>query len=462
MLDDFSGVNHEDKYESTQVEQKKKKFIQMTIFQAEEKTKRDEQNRIKEEAEVEADRIRKEKLGDKYKRKKLTKKREDRMDVYENCYESRKKYNDKRERIENASKLSPEEKKKELIKINLDEKEGVKVIKVDKYGDYDFDEDGKAVWHRMGSVLKNIKGKVGASLWPLLPGIESSIKNSEATNIFERNAEKAFIDLFNHSAHQYEKYNDIGKSVNPYDPQGRSNTEIYYEIKEGGVPEDIQKIVDFTKAAKGTEDDKIYIKNLRDIFKLKKALRSARGPQGLLDKAKAEKENHMVNLLNYNALGRINKIRFEKNPNIQNKLLKNIPPDRLEEFKDNVVNSGWSGKTELSNEYYLWLGLKGPVKSKITYDNKIDKHQKAVDAAIGKISDKERKNARLRQKTTASSKSYLRMAHAECEKALSKIYKLYKIKKFSYRFSSVDVASIDDIILGIEKDFENLLDSLLE
>ena len=51
---------------------------------------------------------------------------------------------------------------------------------------------------------------------------------------------------------------------------------------------------------------------------------------------------------------------------------------------------------------------------------------------------------------------------AKYDRSLLEIDRLYKIKKFSYKFASIDIASIDDTISGIEKDFENLLDGLLE
>ena len=454
LLEDFSGMSFEDRG-LPQGEQKKKSFIEMTVYQAEEKAKKDEKVRIEDERIEEIERIKKEELGDQYKRK-LTERRKDKIDTYKKCYESRKKHNDERERIKNEPNLTEEEKRKELIKENLDEKEGPLTIKVDNYGNYVFDGDD-LVWTRRGSILKQMKAEIGRDMWPILPGILKYVQNSEATNIFEQLAEKSFIDLFNHSSHQYNTYKDIGKKPNPFDELGRTNTELYYSVKEGSVPEDIQKIVDFSKAAKGTAADKKYVSNLSTIWGLKKTMRKK---QQLVDKHQMIKDNHMVNNLNYKFLGILNKYKSEKNESRRDKMFKNVPPERLTEFKQTVF-APWTASIEFPDEYYLWLGLAGPVKSKNTYNATIKKHQASLDTTEGKIRDKEMANAEIGQQTTASSRPYFRMVYAEYKKALSKIDKLCKIKKFSYKFASVNVASIDDTILGIEKDFENLLDSLI-
>jgi len=416
MLEDFSGIVYEDRNSSLQIEQKKKNFIRMTLDQTNKNLNR-----------------------------------------YESCYKARKKYNDLREEVKNKHMLTDEERKEEISAINREEKEGKVYFKDDKDGNIIVDKKGLPKKFHDYSVLKNVKWVIGSIMWPLLPSILNNIENSQATNIFEMNAEKSFLDLFDHGAKQYERYTDIGKNINPFDEQGRSNTELYYLVRDGRIPVDIQKIIDFTKKSKMTENDKIYINNLNYIFGLKKKLRKN---QDLLDKATINKENYIVNRLSYMARDRVNKIRFEKNPNEQAKLLSRIPPEKLQEFKNKVI-SEWDGYSGLSDEYYLWLGLKGPVKSKNTFNSLVNKYQNSVDKVLNDITVKEVANAKVKRLTTASKTSYLRLVHAEYKKALSKIDKLHKIKKFSYKFASVDVSSIDDTILDIEKNFESLLDTLI-
>ncbi len=414
MLDSFSGVDVRDDAEK---EKKKRDFIAMTIDQTDDDLKK-----------------------------------------YKKCYNSRKKYNDRREKVKNEPGLTEEEKKASLLKIEIDEKTGDPIsIKVDENGDPVLNKKGEIIWNRDYSFLKNVKGSIGGVMWPLLPGILKNLQNSQARNIFESNAEKAFVKIFDHQAKQYERYADIGKNVNIFDEQGRSNTELYYLVKEGRVPEDIQKIIDFTKKAKMTSIDKSYVKNLQKTFGLKKELRKR---QDLFDATSAKRENHIINRANYMASSIVYQIKFEADSIARKELLSRVPPKRLPEFEQNVIKS-WKGDSELSEEYYLWLGLKGPVSRTRTLQKVMDKYQKDIDTQMSEIKKTDIERIKLEQNTTASNNSYLRIVCAEYDKALSKIDKLYKIKRSSYKFASIDSSSIDDTILGIEKDFENLLDGLI-
>jgi len=415
MIENFSGVAPTD--EPIKEETKKKNFIKMTIDQT-----------------------------------------DDDLKLYKGCYDARKKYNEQREAVKNNPKLSEAEKKEQIHYINILEKNGDFLgFKIDKNGNFINDRKGKPKVKRDYSMLKNVKGNIGSILWPILPSILDNIQNSKYDNIFLKNAEKAFIQLFDHQAKQYERYADIGKNVNPFDDRGRSNTELYYLVKEGRIPEEIQKIIDFTKKSKMTKDDKEYVIGLQKTFGLKKELRKW---QDLLNAAINDKNVHVINRLLYKARKKIQQIQFEKDPNIRSKFLSNVPPDRLEEFETNINN--WDGTSELPDEYYLWLGLKQAVNRKKTLEMPIKRYKKDVFKLQEKIVEQEKENAKLKRYTTASTNSYLRMVTAEYDRALLKIDRLYKIKRSSYKFASIDPVSIDDTILDIEKDFENLLDSLIE
>jgi hypothetical protein len=421
MLEDFSGVAFMDN--SLEEEKKKRDFIQMTIYQAEDKEKR---------------------KGRKYKKQ---------IDWYEACYNAREKYNQKREDVKNDPKIKDEKTRQENLSfINREEKEG-------EITGYTYDKKtGETKPVIAYSVLKNVKGNVGSIMWPILPGVLNTLEQSKASNIFEKNAEKAFINLFNHQAKQYERYADLGKDPNPYDPQGRTNMELYYGIKEGGVPEEIKKIVDFSKQAKMNKSDKDYVLNLNKIWGLKKRIRNT---QKLLDEARVERDIHINNRLNDKAKSAIAALKNDKQ---RVKVFSQVPPKELPMFQK--VISAWDGKSLLKDKYYLWLGIKGPLGKKNTLQKNVDKYKNQIEAIEQAIVEKEVDNAELEKTTsariapTASGRSYLRMIKAEYNRALSKIEKYQRIKRSSYKFASIN-SSIDDIILGIEKDFENLLDSLV-
>ena len=420
MLNNFSGASADD--DAGEETRKKRNFISMTIDQT-----------------------------------------DDNLKTYKKCYYARKKYADQRSEID--PNLPKAEKQKKLSIINRAENEGdINGYKKDKNGKAILNDKEELIPTRdKGCVKKNIKSKLKRSAWQIFPAILESLQKPR-TN-FNSNlddlARKEFINIFAKDDRQYEQFIYKGKDVNPYDPQGRTNTELYWEIKEGKVPEDIKKIIDFSKSKPQntlTKNDNMYISNLNNIFGLKKKLRSL---QLLVNDAKSDLNEHISNRLNYQSERAINKILSQKDPDAQYKMVEKlgVPPLMVERFIKQISN--WNKLRPLRDEYNNWLQIFGPVNKKNTLTDTVKKYQRQVDDQIDLIKKREILNEKLRQKVIASGKSYLRMVTAEYERVLSKIDKLHKIRRSSYKFASIDPVSIDDTILGIEKDFENLLDSLV-
>jgi len=425
MLENFAGVSFEERGQEEVKQRKKRNFIKMTLDQTEKN-----------------------------------------LNLHKSCYEAREKYNKMREPFEENPHLSEEQRRQLIDPIDFEERAGeetdVQQTKmVNGVKEPVVLLSGKLQMVRAKSVLKNIKATIGEGMEPLLPSVLEAIQNSQTTDVMEKLAEKNFIQLFNHRKDRYEAYGTKGAKKNPYDEKGRTNTELYHAITNSGItPKTVTDIGDFLNISKGTKKDKEYLVNLKNLFKSKKAFRN--NVQNLRKK-EIEKATHIMHYLNPKAYERVLKIK--SNPELFKNILKNVPPKEREDFRNKVFEK-WDGKAELDNKYYAWLQkVVDPLASKIKIEDKIDKLKDSSEALWTKIKDVEKDNVILEPQTSLNrafaSGSCLRMVYAEYNKALSKIDKLCKIQKFSYKFASVDTSSIDDTILGIEKDFENLLDSLI-
>jgi hypothetical protein len=422
MLEDFSGLTSNDINYPLQAEQKKKNFVKMTLDQPDVLLKRHKQ-----------------------------------------CFEAREKYNKIREGWANNPDIDEDQEKMLLANLNTVEAGGelkYKTKKVDGKEVYVRDKNGELVSSRVGSVLKNMKSKVGENLEPILFSIYNAIQNSQTESVSGRVAEKNFLQLFNSKPGNYTLYGEGGINKNPDDPEGRRNTDFYHLITNNNVlPATVKSVGDFLNTSSGTSDDIEYFKSVQKLFKSKKGLR---GSQKALREHKKDLKNIINNYLNPLARQRRTRIMDKK---LLPEILKAVPPDKRVEFEKEVFQD-WNGKTELAHEYYVWLqGLGKPLPTK----EKIEKAIEDLDSNISELKSNieiMERNAEIKKSKTSfkqptASGSRLRMVYAEYQNALSKIDNLCKIKKFSYKFASVDTSSIDDTILGIEKDFENLLDSLI-
>jgi hypothetical protein len=408
MLERFSGIAYEEKAVPSIVKEKKRNFIKATLDQTEANLKR-----------------------------------------HRECYESREKYNKLVADVQNDTSLSEDEKKIQEAKIRTQEKRK--------------------------SVLYSVKQDVGARMGMILPSVLNTMQNSQASSIYERNAENKFLQLFDSDSSKFERHTGYGKQPNSWDEKGRSNTELYHAIQnKGKTPKSIKEIGDFSNAVKKigkpTDIDNKYHDNLVNIFLAKKKKRE-------INKLLRQKKIYRENYINYKLIpGTSRKVAYiNSNPDDKKvkTLLKKVPSARIREF--NSILAGVYNKTMFPiDAYYKWLGLTQLVRGK----QKKDKAVKDFEDSIGKIDVDietiEKANALLKPKTSPNkvkpkispkrpyaSGSYSRIVRAEYNKAVSRINKLRKIKKFSYKFASVDTALIDDTILGIKKDFENLLDNLI-
>jgi hypothetical protein len=405
MLENFSGIAYEEKAVPSIVEEKKKNFIKATLDQTEANLKR-----------------------------------------HRECYESREKYNKLVADVENDISLTEDEKKIKEAAIRTQEKRK--------------------------SVLYSIKQDVGAKMGMILPSVLNAMQNSQAPSIYERNAENKFLQLFDSDSSKFERHTGFGKQPNLWDEEGRSNTELYHAIlNKGKTPKSIKEIGDFSKAVKKigkpTAIDNKYHDNLVNIFLAKKKKRE-------INKLLRQKKIYRENYINYKLIpGTARRVAYiNSNPDDKKiiNLLKKVPSARIREF--NSILAGAYNKTMFPiDAYYSWLGLAQLVRGKQKKDKAVKEFEDSIDKIKVDIEKIEKANALLEPKTSPktslktspkrpyASGSYSRIVHAEYNKALSRINKLRKIKKFSYKFASVDTALIDDTILGIKKDFENLLDN---
>jgi hypothetical protein len=431
MLDTFSGVTVADREVPSQALQKKKNFIKITLDQSEINLKK-----------------------------------------HKSCNESRRYYNDYKQDIENNDGLNREQKDDQIDELNEAEIKGpieeyeMQMINGEPF--YPVYKKGKnkgkhKVAKRGFSVLKNTKGKIGELMEPLLPGILDAIQNSQASTVTERLAENNFMQLFNSRADQYSTYNPDtkGPKINPYDKEKRTNIELYQAILNNGiVPKTLKEIGDFANISQGTSYDNEYLKNLQSIFKLKKQRRN--NTKSLRDEEKKLSIN-MNHYLNPTASNKVQRIVSEQDPKVRLALMKGVPKSKIKEFNENVIE-GWDRTTSLDDKYYKWLGgMKRPLKSKVKSEENIEALNVSLRNSKVDLEKVENANKLLEPQTSlnrvSASGSCLRMVYAEYNKVLLKIERLCKIQKFSYKFASVDVSSIDDTILGIERDFENLLDN---
>ena len=417
MLEDFSGVSKADK--PSEKVAKQKAFIEMTLAQTD--------NDLK---------------------------------TFKNCYDARKKYSDQRDEVD--PNLPDADYKKKISVINRAEAEGDIVE-----GKYALDKKGRKIPVRApGCVLKNIKQNIKRRAYLLFPSILESLKKprTDRNDIFSNITRKEFINIFAKDDKQYEQFAAKGKKVNPSDPEGRTNTELYWEIVDGKVPEDIQKAINFSRSRKEskdelTENEQKYITNLNFIFGRKKKLREY---ELSLLKNKTLLDNHIKNTLNFKAQKDIDEILDQPNIDAQYRMMAKleVPPENMDRLLKRILNRRSTSKP-LRDKYNIWLRRGGNVKRKNTIKRDINDLQANVDETTSEIQNLEMLNEKVRQQAEVYAKSYLRMVTAEYNKALLKIDKLHKIRKSSYKFASVDYGSIDDTILGIEKDFENLLDGLI-
>lgn len=423
MLEDFSGTTSNDINYPLQAEKKKKNFIKMTLDQSDVLLKK-----------------------------------------HKSCFDARAKFNAIREDWANNPSITEDQ-----LKINLAELKTIEGMGTLKYetemvnGKEVFvkDKNGKTKTSRVGSVLKNMKAKIGENLEPILLSIYNAIQNSQATSVSQKIAEKNFLQLFNSRPGNYTLYGkDGGIKKNPYDDEGRRNTELYHLITNNNIiPATVKSVGDFLNTSSGTSDDIAYLKSVQKLFKSKKGLR---GSERVLRESKKDLKNVIDNYLNPLARQRRTRIIDKK---ILPEIMKAVPLDKRAEFEKKVFED-WDGYEELPHEYYVWMqGLGKPIPTKEKIEKAIDDLETIIPELKSNIEIMER-NAEIKKSKTSFKKptasgSRLRMVYAEYQNALSKIDKLCKIQKFSYKFASVDVSSIDDTVLGIEKDFENLLDSLI-
>lgn len=480
LLQEFSGVTSSDINNSAAVMSKERNFINMTLYQ--QKFKKMIEEREGEEVKFP-------------------------FEVYKACFDAREKYKDIRENIENNPSLSEKEKQKYILRANRSEKEGD--FRFKRNPDYDPEDPksnlfvidkktGKPKITKSFSVLKNIKGHVARSSWPLFPKILDNIRSSDKDDYFKKNAKRSFIELYNHEPSSYNKFEYIGQEANPFDEKGRSNTELFYEITKGRVPDEIEQMMKIKEVAKSRKKDsgenrkkmtgfeRKIVHRIQKVMEKKKDLDRQKD---LMESSNAIRNNYINYFLNYKARKVRDEILFEKNPNKVEKMLSHIPEKEREKFKKEVIQ-GWDGSSILDNEDYLRLGLKGPVKKKTNLDEKFENYAKKVadieedigtlkgggmsdkgEKVIGldklmeeyeeKIREERIKEEKKREKDTTTS-SHVRMLCAEYKNMMSKINQLENIKKFSHKFASVGDIRIDDKIKEIEHNFSNLLKKIIE
>lgn len=357
-------------------------------------------------------------------------------------------------------------------------------------------EKEKKISEKERKEVSNLKAIMGTSYTPMLPHISDLanekilLKNGLEVPKFSTESLRGFVDLFDHHPTKLRNFMGVGGMVNPYDKQQRTNTELYYLARREDPPSHVKLlsniyrdgVQEFNKKLQMTgrqlpskpsfERDSWYVdffNKYSDLDALQRALES-----------KEEKIEKIEKSLDEYTFYANKKALFVISDKKKMDEILNSLKDPNERVETERQIRKWDGSSRLPLNIYTLLGQK--TTSKIITD-RIEQVQKIKE---GLTEEQLKRSKREKRKGEGSIKeigkdinilkkeltrilqkhnynvdlSALKLAFVAYKKAISRIYKLNKIKKSSYKFASINTISIDAIIKDIRKEYNNFFDSL--
>ena len=301
----------------------------------------------------------------------------------------------------------------------------------------------------------NLKAEIGTAYFPLLSYMERNLSQ------FSTEARRAFVDLFDHHRTKIRNFSGSGKIENSYDPQEKTNTELYYKIRGETPPKNVQIMMSVyddykrskTQGAISIGDWRINILNLWDS----------------IDKKDRAVKEHILKVgrARRNRDDKIREVNFKVLPyyegNNSNAVLKNIKnPLERKEFEEYMLN--WDRISKLPIKYYSYF--KGQaLTEKIIGDReaKLKKEKDKLRDIMKETNlDKMEINKILTEhKMPKIASSAMKIVFAQYKIVKKKLLKLSKMKQYSYKFASMGTELIEESIIKTKTDFYKLFDRLL-
>lgn len=340
------------------------------------------------------------------------------------CYEGRKKYQERKAKVDT---IIDEKKKKEKLQ--------------EIYKQY-----------RVDVKMRNLKAEFGTAIIPLLPTLDTYSSH------FSDEARSNFIDLFDHHKSKISNFIGTGNDVNAKDAQGRTNTELYYRVRGEAPPEHVKQMIDFYNNDKYKKQPwrnkiiqlyEIWDQDNRSVFKMSK--------ERIGDKKKLKE---IIEKSNYKIINTYYK------GNNNNKVLRRIqdPSERMEFQQYMEGQGGWDKESHLPLDYYQYFDAQKDTKRLIENSTrKIEKKEELLRKKTLKINlDEELINKKF-QKYNIEDINFtsLRHIYSYYQRMGNRLLKLSMIKKYGYKFASVDILLIDESMKEIQEEFNKLFDRLL-
>jgi len=302
----------------------------------------------------------------------------------------------------------------------------------------------------------NLKAEIGSAYIPLLPYIERNLSQFSTESVV------AFVDLFDHHRMKLRNFFDLGQIENNYDPQKRTNTELYYKIRGEVPPKNVQIMIDVyndhkrskTQGAISGEDWRVKVLELWGAIDQNDRALKIQAPN--VGKARRKRDERIRNA-NFKVLK-----YYEGNNNVD--VLKNIKdPLKRSEFEQ-YMKYTWDKVSKLPIKYYSYFkGL--AMAEKIIGDK--EANLKAEQAKLTDIMKEvnlkkmEINNILGRNGVEKIASSAMKIVFAQYQIVKKKLLKLSKMKQYSYKFASMDTILIEESIIKIKTDFYKLFDRLL-
>ena len=327
------------------------------------------------------------------------------------------------------------------------------------------------------NVGKNMNAEFGTKFAPMLPVILQAREKriQEGKPPFPDKIVRGFIDLFDHHKVKIRGFSGTGQTVNPLDPQGRTNTELYYLARNEEIPEGIKNQMMFSK------DKKLQRLN-EQVISIKKQIENR---QNNIAKAEEDIRNRIEksNAKLYHLIGR------GVNPNVANRNLhivadKIADPAEKREFVETMEK--WMktpGGIELPYSYYALLGEKKLEEGVLQSKEKIGRQENGVpiDRRRGTKENKKRKkwdirdmglkelekdlekrqlelDNQLAQKNLRSSENGLRLMKVAYPRFANRVEKLFQMRELNCKLSYV--GTIDKAIVRVISEYDNFLYSI--
>ena len=311
------------------------------------------------------------------------------------------------------------------------------------------------------SLMHSMKTRVGDGMVFILPVLAELAQSKSEGSLEEKEAARAYVDLFDHNPVRLHDFlgNSVGRRKNDIDELGRFNTELYHIAKQIPMSSDIKNLIQLHEDKRDWHNEFF---NIYDAYNEegRKAIKQhdlAKNKKLLLEEI--EKEEIIPKIAK-----KVELMLSDKNLIKWHDVLKNVPEEERIEFSNDIKqwNSLGIERPMIPIQYVKYLELKNPYRSWNTMNNVIVDYEKSSikhkDRAINvrKVLDRILANEGYNFRMTP-----LKLAYRAYKRMMLKIAKLLTIKQSSYKFASINSASIDDIIIGIKKDFNSLFEKLL-